>query len=373
MSKPSVLIVGGGAFGTSTAFHLNKRGYSSVTVLDRFDAPSTDSAATDLNKVIRFDYPNPLYSALGREAYDAWTSPCSLFAGLYRKTGWIMSGHEISVDWLKKAFSQAKEEKRQDVYWLSTEDIKSRWTAFSGQFPGWTNLFSGNAGWVPSGEALLRMAREAEKNGVKYVCGRSGTAVRLIYDDTNGTCTGVLTADGSTHTADLVILANGAQIPMLIEARDEVEASGSAVAVIELTPEEAEKYKDIPIIDDFDQAVGFSDRPHDGIPDEIDKELRDFLHDMAPDLANKPWVTTRMCWDGVSKDINFRICPHPNAKNLYVATVGSLHGFKFLPIIGKYVADMLEGKLSPGYTELWSWKMGEETSTRGCEVAMGLE
>lgn len=148
MSKPSVLIVGGGAFGTSTAFHLNKRGYSSVTVLDRFDAPSTDAAATDLNKVIRFDYPNPLYSALGREAYDAWTSPSSLFAGLYRKTGWIMSGHEMTVDWLKKAFSQAKDENRQDVGWLSAGDIKSRWPAFSGQFPGWTNLFSGNAGWV---------------------------------------------------------------------------------------------------------------------------------------------------------------------------------------------------------------------------------
>lgn len=148
MSKPSVLIVGGGAFGTSTAFHLNKRGYSSVTVLDRFDAPSTDAAATDLNKVIRFDYPNPLYSALGREAYDAWTSPSSLFAGLYRKTGWIMSGHEMTVDWLKKAFNRAKEENRQDVSWLSAENIKSRWPAFSGQFPGWTNLFSGNAGWV---------------------------------------------------------------------------------------------------------------------------------------------------------------------------------------------------------------------------------
>lgn len=391
MSKPSVLIVGGGAFGTSTAFHLNQRGYSSVTVLDRFDAPSTDAAATDLNKVIRFDYPNPLYSALGREAYDAWTSPSSLFAGLYRKTGWIMSGHEMTVDWLKKAFSQAKDENRQDVGWLSAGDIKSRWPAFSGRFPGWTNLFSGNAGWVSSGEALLRMAKAAETNGVKYVCGRSGTAVRLIYDDKNGVCTGVLTADGSTHTADLIILANGAQIPTLIEAKDEVEASGSAVAVIELTPAEAEKYKDIPIIDDFEQGIIFppdhnrlvklcscrflvnyknsqlpgasigvshGDRPHDGIPQEIDKELRDFLRDMAPDLADKPWVTTRMCWDGMSKDINFRICPHPNAKNLYVASVGSNHGFKFLPVIGKYVVDMLEGKLSPGYTELWSWKFG---------------
>lgn len=67
---------------------------------------------------------------------------------------------------------------------------------------------------------------------------------------------------------------------------------------------------------------------------------------------------TRSQRDGTSKDINFRICPYPNAKNLYVASVGSNHGFKFLPVIGKYVADMLEGKLSPGYAELWSWKFG---------------
>lgn len=42
--------------------------------------------------------------------------------------------------------------------------------------------------------------------------------------------------------------------------------------------------------------MSHGDRPHDGIPQEIDEELRAFLHDMAPDLANKPWVTTRMCW-----------------------------------------------------------------------------
>lgn len=63
--------------------------------------------------------------------------------------------------------------------------------------------------------------------------------------------------------------------------------------------------------------------------------------------------------DGMSKDLNFRICPYPNTKNLYIASVGSNHGFKFLPVIGKYVADMLEGKLSPEYTKLWSWKFGE--------------
>ena len=97
------------------------------------------------------------------------------------------------------------------------------------------------------------MARAAEKHGVRYICGRAGQAVKLSYGQ-DGTCTGVVTADGKLHTADVVVLSAGAQIAALVEASDEVEASASAVAVIQLTPEEAERYKDIPIVDDFEQG-----------------------------------------------------------------------------------------------------------------------
>lgn len=53
------------------------------------------------------------------------------------------------------------------------------------------------------------------------------------------------------------------------------------------------------------------------------------------------------------------MCPYPDTRNLFVATVGSNHGFKFLPIIGKYVADMLEGNLGKDLRELWAWKNGQ--------------
>jgi sarcosine oxidase/L-pipecolate oxidase len=59
-------------------------------------------------------------------------------------------------------------------------------------------------------------------------------------------------------------------------------------------------------------------------------------------------------------DLNFRICPYPESRNLYIATAGSNHGFKFLPIIGKYVADLLEDTLDPALKELWSWKFGKK-------------
>ena len=46
-----VVIVGAGCFGLSTAYHLLKRGFTNVTVLDRAERlPAKDAASTDLNK-----------------------------------------------------------------------------------------------------------------------------------------------------------------------------------------------------------------------------------------------------------------------------------------------------------------------------------
>ena len=47
-----MLIIGGGAWGTSTALALARAGYSSVTVVDPQPVPSLLSAATDVNKIV---------------------------------------------------------------------------------------------------------------------------------------------------------------------------------------------------------------------------------------------------------------------------------------------------------------------------------
>lgn len=60
----------------------------------------------------------------------------------------------------------------------------------------------------------------------------------------------------------------------------------------------------------------------------------------------------------MAKDLNFRVCPYPNTMGLYIATIGSNHGFKFLPVIGRYVVDMLEGNLGKEWSDLWAWKDG---------------
>jgi FAD dependent oxidoreductase len=60
----SVLIVGAGVFGLSTALHLARDGYTNITVLDRSPVPSPYSAGNDLNKIVRAEYEDPFYAEL---------------------------------------------------------------------------------------------------------------------------------------------------------------------------------------------------------------------------------------------------------------------------------------------------------------------
>jgi sarcosine oxidase/L-pipecolate oxidase len=89
----SVLIVGAGCFGISTAYHLLQRGFTDVTVLDRSEKlPAPDAASTDINKsernlsffkkkvltlsavkkVVRTSYSDMFYAQLARDAIQEW-------------------------------------------------------------------------------------------------------------------------------------------------------------------------------------------------------------------------------------------------------------------------------------------------------------
>lgn len=98
------------------------------------------------------------------------------------------------------------------------------------------------------------MANAARENGVKYITGDAGYVKKLVYES-SGACSGVVAADGTVHTADIVVLSSGANTATLVAAKDEAYAASSAICVIQLEPHEIEKYKNIPIVDDFEQGT----------------------------------------------------------------------------------------------------------------------
>lgn len=76
-----IAIVGGGAWGLSTALHLSNDGYTDITVYERAEKiPSTLSAAYDLNKIVRPEYEDAFYTKL---ALVSITKPCSPRCYLY--------------------------------------------------------------------------------------------------------------------------------------------------------------------------------------------------------------------------------------------------------------------------------------------------
>lgn len=65
---------------------------------------------------------------------------------------------------------------------------------------------------------------------------------------------GALSVHGHEHVADIVILASGANTGVLIDVKDKIAAQAMCVATIQLTPQEVVKYKDLPMVDHFEQG-----------------------------------------------------------------------------------------------------------------------
>lgn len=65
-------------------------------------------------------------------------------------------------------------------------------------------------------------------------------------------------------------------------------------------------------------------------------------------------------------DGEFLIDYHPQHENLFVATGGSGHGFKFFPIIGEKIVDAIERRLEPDLHNLWQWSKSVQPDFDGC-------
>jgi sarcosine oxidase / L-pipecolate oxidase len=74
--------------------------------------------------------------------------------------------------------------------------------------------------------------------------------------------------------------------------------------------------------------------------------------------------------DSITPNQDWIISPHPRCKNLYIATGGSFHAWKFLPIIGKYVVQMIQGRLDEEIAGRWAWDRGRDGAANAVYIPM---
>ncbi|KAK5018133.1 fructosyl amine:oxygen oxidoreductase [Cryomyces antarcticus] len=398
-SDPSILIIGGGTWGISTALALSRRGFSRITVLDAHPVPSPISAGNDVNKIMEEGAPSPentdeeyVWNRLHQIASKAWHED-PVFAPYYHETGIVYAACSPEVWEHVKGWTVGREgqfdllERKEDFRRTMPEGV------LTGDFPSWQGFWKkSGAGWLFARGALMSAYKEAVRLGVKFTAGLPhGEVEALLYrnsTDSQPDVTGARTADGFEHMADWIILSAGANADVFFDFENQLRPTAWTLAHMPLTVEEYTLYKDLPVL--FNAERGFFIEPdaekhelklcdehpgylnmvreHEGeeersrpfarhqIPEDSERRIRTLLQDTMPHLAERAFSFARICWDADTVDRQFLIDRHPRYKSLIVAAGGSGMGFMMMPAVGKVVADTLEGVLEPRLREGFRWR-----------------
>lgn len=413
MDKNSpILIVGAGVLGLSTAYHLAKAGYTSITVLEKSATfPPEKSAGNDVNKIIRAEYEDAFYMDLSLKAIETWKTP--LFAPYYHENGYLLTTTVNAPAKPKATLAKSLGTIQNHPAFrgkitpiTSRDDIRKVAPAFDGPME-WRGYFNRLAGYGHAADAMSATYSACCALGVDI---RLGEAVRaLTYGGDVTTCTGAVTTSGRAYRAARTVLTLGASVAgVLPEIAAQVTAKAWAVAHVQLTPAEAARLRGLPVTYARDlgfffepdartgllklctSGAGYTNYVADGVslpPDRTDfipehdvRVIRQILRETLPALADRPLINRQTCWCADTVDTEYIIDFVPGKKNLVVFSGDSGHAFKMLPIAGEWVKDVLEQghqaiprwrwKDAKAGAGVASWRVGETTDIKDVEVPL---
>lgn len=359
-----ILVVGTGIFGITAALALRRRGHQ-VRVVERGTAPSPTATSHDANRIVRADYgADEFYADLAMRAMDGWDRWNREWAPPpFRQDGFVL---------LAPAPMRAGTYEGDSYRVLADRGVPLQRLDAAGltaRFPAWETTrypdgyYNPRAGWVPADRVLTTLVAMARDAGVTIV---EGCDVAALWE-TDAGVRGAVTAAGDRFEADLVLVASGPWTPGLLpHLASAMWPSGQPILYFrpdDPTPFRAPRFvpwaADIgrtgwygmPALDDGRVKVAHHGRglrvdPRAGlaVPPEAEPGIRAFLAANVPRLADAPVVGSRLCVYCDTFDGDFWIDHDPDRPGLAVAAGGSGHGFKFAPLLGTIIADVVEGR-----------------------------
>jgi glycine/D-amino acid oxidase-like deaminating enzyme len=364
------IVVGAGINGVVAAIELRKRG-NDVVLVDPGPLPHPLAASTDISKVVRAAYgADKEYTELAERSRKMWQQWNAEFGvELYHEVGFLcMRQRPMQAGDFEYESLRLLERGGHQIERVNSDYLRRHFPAWNAdRYPD--GFLDFEAGYVESGPAVAILVERAKSIGVAVrerakFCG---------LDERSDRVRGIALENGEKLPADAVVMAVGAWTPCVLAfTRDFFQASGQPV--FHLKPAQPQLFtpERFPIFGADISATGFygfplnragvvkianhglgremsPDSPERVVTKEEENQMREFLADSFPSLADAPVVFTRVCFYCDTKDGDFWIAPDPDRPGLTIATGDCGHGFKFAPVLGGIIADAVEGKVNPKF------------------------
>ncbi len=383
-NSPEVVVIGAGAFGGWTAYHLRKLG-AKVTLVDAWGPGNSRSTSGDETRGVRSSYGTSGYADLwvswARKAMDRWTAfdeewGKRLGTPLFYRTGDLIFREkpeaftDKTLEWWKKLKIPHETPSVEDVLKQYPVLKLDKITVV---------LHEPDAGVVRARRACQVVADALERTGGKVVIGHAS-----LGDREGRRLTGVqLAGPFGVVRAATYVFALGPWFPKFFPElmADRIRTPMGHVHYFGPPPaDDRFSYPNLPSWN-FPGVTGWptlaadsrgfrvrwrGDRLLD--PDwsdrvfarKHDKAARKLLKERFPLLEKAPLLETRACHYEFSTSRNFIIDRHPDFDNVWLVGGGSAEGFKFGPMVGEYAAQRVTGvEGDPEIAEGFSLKMSD--------------
>ncbi len=335
-----VIILGLGGMGSAAAAHLAGRG-KRVLGLDQFTPPHDKGSSHGKNRVVRQAYyEDPAYVPLLLRAYELWDD-----LGLLTRTGGLLIGRPDSKV-VVGSYASARQHKL-PFELLDAWQIRQQFPQFAPS-DEMVALFEKNAGFVRTEAAVRAHLDGAVLLGADLRFGERVTGIDGVR----------VTTLGETFEAKQIVITAGAwatdfvRLPVRIERQVQFwfEPTGDIgeLPIWIWETEDGQHPYGLPAMDGVVKVALHHGGGEDRFctPDTIDptvhetevEEMRKILRDRIPALPGR-LIEAKTCMYTSAADGHFildRLSEH-----VLVVSPCSGHGFKFVPVIGEIVADLV--------------------------------
>jgi sarcosine oxidase len=353
-----VIVIGVGAMGSATVYHLACRGRK-VLGLEQYNIPHEMGSSHGITRIIRLAYyEHPSYVSLLRRAYELWRE-LQEQAGeqLLFLTGSLDAGPAGSV--VVEGSRRSCED-----YGLPHEVLSA--TEVNRRFPGYRlppdmmAVFQPQGGFLTPERCIVAHAMQAQAMGADIHAREPVLAWEPLSKGVR------VTTPRATYEADNLVISAGAWVAKLVgplqglavperqvlgwfQPREPAWYLPERFPVFNLLAEEG-RYYGLPVYGVPGFKVGRYHHLEQKVdPDRCDREchsmdeqvLRTFTERYFPTGAG-PTMGLRACMFTNTADEHFVLDLHPDYPQVCIASPCSGHGFNFSSVVGEIMADLAE-------------------------------